>query len=122
MTGLLSPSELGAIEEVAELGMQTPVSVLRYMRVERKDNDDLETWVETATTTAMIWDESNNPRPGVQGGVIGEGEAYKALLRKEIEVHPGDQLGLAGEIFRVTGSSEFDTYAPAQILSLRRFE
>jgi hypothetical protein len=119
---LLTAAELEGLEEVAELGMDTPASVLRYMRVEREDYDDLETWVETASTTVMMWDQSNNPRPGIEGGVIGEPEAYVAFIRKEIDVTPGDLLGVAGQTFTVTGSNEFDTYKPTQILALRRFE
>ena len=120
---LLSDTELAGLEEVAELGMQTEVSVLRNMPVERPDYDDINAWVTIAITTAMLYSPANsNPRASVAGGVIGDPETMTALLRKEIDAEPGDQLGVDGELFNIVGSNKFDTYSAALILSLRRFE
>jgi hypothetical protein len=122
MAGLVSDAELAALGEVVELGMQTPVSLLRYELVARGDDDPQRVWTETATTVGWLWEPPEFPSGGDVGGVVGTSNAHLLRLPLGTDARAGDRIGVDGDLFEVLDDNSSDTYQTYLRLSLRRVE
>lgn len=122
MDGLVSEAELNALAEVVERGMKTPVSVLRYVEIERPDDDPLREWGTIATTVGWLWEPPEFPTGGDVGGVTGQANAHLLRLPRGTDARTGDRIGVDGDIFEVLDDNSSDTYQTYLRLSLRRLE
>lgn len=122
MAELITSSELGALREVVELGMQTEVSVLSLTDVEVDDGDTQQVWAETASVKGWLWEPVDYPRGGVVGGVRGEAHEFRLYLPIGTDLHVGDRVGVEGEIYNVVNTNASNTYQTELRASLRRLE
>ena len=122
MAGLVSDAELDALAEVVERGMTTPVSVLRYVTIERQDDDSLQQWGTIAVTTGWLWEPPEFPSGGDVGGVTGQANAHLLRLPRGTDARTGDRIGVNGEMYEVLDDNRADTYQTYLRLSLRRLE
>lgn len=119
---LISPSEVDALGEYVEAGMQTPVSILSLTSIPVEDGDDQRVWATTANTMGWIFEPPDYPRGGQIGGVVGSAQEFRMYINRDIAVALGDRVGADGAIYEVLNSNDANTYRPMTRLSLRRAE
>ena len=122
MAELITASELGALREVVETGMQTDVAILSLETVETTDGDDTTVWVEIASVKGWLWEPVDYPRGGVVGGVRGEAHEFRLYVPIGTDLHVGDRIGVTDDIYNVTNTNASNTYQTELRASLRRLE
>jgi len=122
MAGLVSDAELDALAEVVETGMVTAVSILRFVTIEREDDDSLQQWGTIAVTRGWLWEPPEFPTGGDVGGIAGTANAHLLRLPRGTDAHTGDRIGVEGDVYEVLDDNSSDTYQTYLRLSLRRLE
>lgn len=115
---LLSPSELGALQEVAESAMGT-AAIIYKRTVQQTDDGAKNVWTAGTTVYGMLYSE---PQPLISdvSGVVGIVDILKFRVPVGTAVTSGDHLLIAGNTYTVEDADEDSTYLPWLRLSLRR--
>lgn len=119
---LISPSEMEALRRIPLMGMQTPVSILKYSAIQRDGADDQMVWLETETVNGWIWEPPDYPAGGVVGGVIADAPSFRVYLPVGVSVDVGDRIGADGVIYNVMNTNIANTFMPMLRLAVRRAE
>ena len=118
---LLTSVQMGALREVAMMGMVTPVQILRttMVRDSSPNGDDLIS--ETTVTTVDGWMYSTpTPTRRVDGGSVVTANTYRLFLPVGTDVMPSDVVVVNGDRFSVTDTDSESTWNPKLTVTLRR--
>ena len=121
MRHILTDRQIGALREVAEMGMVTPVQILRtaMVRDSSPNGDDIVS--ETTTSTVNGWLYSTpTPRRTMDGGSIVTSNDYRLFLPVGTDVQDGDVCVIGGQRYTVTDTDDESTWNPMLTVSLRR--
>lgn len=122
MGELVTTSELEALREVVELGMQTTISILREESIPVEDGDDQQVWATEEITKGWIFEPPAFSRGNVIGGVQGEVHEFRLFAPMGTDIQVGDRIGVEGQIFNVTDTNDTNTYQTELRASLRKVE
>jgi hypothetical protein len=118
---LLTTAQMGALREVAMMGMTTPVQILRtaMIRDSSPNGDDLIS--ETTVTTVNGWMYSTpTPERQQDGGSIITANTYRLFLPVGTDIRDGDVVVVSGDRFSVTDTDAESTWNPMLTITLRR--
>lgn len=119
-TPLVSDSELAALRDVAEMGMQTDVAIHARSK-EKTDNGQRDMW--TYSTTVKGWLNST-PTPVITqvSGEMATVNTYRLFLPVATAIRPGDHAVIGGVTFIVSDTTGESTWNPLLRCSLRLAE
>jgi len=117
---LVSASELGALQVVAESGMTTPAIVQRRATVADADGQH-SAWTTVGTILGWLFSE---PSPVI---TLNAGEqvlvnTYRWFCPVGTDILSGDKLTIGGSEFTVSDTTQESTWLPLLRCSLRRIE
>lgn len=122
MEGLLSSSELGALREVAELGMIDDVGIYRRSAGGGLEGDDDIDYGLSITVKGWLWEPPLTGQGDIVGGIEAINTAYRLYLPVGTPISNGDRVFVNGGMFEVVGTNAENTYRPVLRCSLRRAE
>lgn len=122
MGKLISDSQLNSLRSVAELGMQTDVTILRLERTDDPFGDDShQAWTETVTVRGWV-------RGAVAGdirragGMTGVAQGYRLFVPTDTDVRNGDRVRIKGQDFTVQDTNIESTYRVVMRCEIERVE
>lgn len=119
---LLSPMQLAALQKVALLGMQTPVTIQRRSFADTPYGDSEEVSF-AAVGTALGWFHSTpTPVATIDSGSVVTVNTYRLFLPVETDVRDGDQILVGTATYVVTDTTKESTWKPLLNCSLRKRE
>jgi len=131
MAGFFSSTELASIREVAELGMQTEVTIRRRRVLDEDEpesvyGDDAEVWEEPlnydeSLCMGWLW-SSPSPVLTVVGGKTVLLNTYRLSVPVGTDIRSGDRVTIEGNEFIVSDTVAESTWLAMLKVSLRRAE
>ena len=121
MSGLLSDAELGSLQDIALLGMQSTCTIWDYDQVETVNGKE-HTWV-ARSSTVQCWLYST-PSPTIQiiSGAQGLVNTYRLYLPVGTDIATGDRVEVGGGMYTVSDTTSENTWQALLTVSLRRVE
>jgi hypothetical protein len=122
MTGLITASELGALQEIAELGMVDEVVIATRTISGGLEGDNDVDYTASITVKGWLFEQPASPNGDVVGGVEAIATAYRLYLPVGTPIETGDRVYKDGAEYEVLGINAENTYQPVLRVSLRRAE
>lgn len=118
---LVSASELAALRDVAQLGMQTEVMVLTRTTVQNDDGQG-DFWPNTGPTYLGWLYSEPTPQITLNAGEQVTVNTYRLFFPVGTAIAPGDHCLIEGSYFTVSDTNAESTWLPLLRCSLRRLE
>jgi len=118
---LLTDAELGAVREVAKLGMVSDVTIYDHSVVETIDGS-ADAWVARSSPVKGWLHSTPTPTLAIMSGVQGVVNTYRLFLEVGTDITPGDRVMVGGAMFTVSDTTAESTWLPLLTASLRRIE
>lgn len=118
---LLSDRQLAALQEIALLGMQTPVTIKRRSVSESPYGDDAVSFV-TVTTTRGWFHSTPTPIQEQDTGSVVTANTYRLFLPVGTDVRDGDQVTVGSTVYIVSDTTSESTWKALLACSLRKRE
>lgn len=117
---LLSDSEMAALRDIAEQGMQTPLTVLRRTTVQTDDGQES---VYTAVVTVKGWIFSTpTPVLTLVSGEMALVNTYRLFVPVGTDIKSADHVTVGTTTYIVSDTTEESTWLPLLRCSLRYAE
>lgn len=119
---LLSARELRAIQEVAELGMVTPITIYRRTTTANAYGDAEQiTYPKVGTAKGWLYSDPT-PVAVISGGQVAIVNTYRLYLPIGTDIAGGDRVGVEGRVFTVSDTTAESTWPALLNVSLRGIE
>jgi hypothetical protein len=118
---VISAEALASLQQVAKLGMTTPVAIQRQSVIEGPEGDDVSVYTPLATVYGWL-SSRTSPVITVVGGVEALVNTYRLYLPVGTDISSGDQAIIEGSTFTVSDTTAESTLQPMLEVSLRRAE
>jgi hypothetical protein len=120
MSPLLAASELDALRDLVESGMETDVTIRRHTTVEGEFGD-VDTFVEVERAKGWLREITTaSANIDKVGGVIAVAETHRLFVPVGTDIQSGDVVLANGEHFRVQHTDASSTYLTHITAMLRR--
>lgn len=119
---LLSDAQMLALQEVALLGMKTPITIQRKSTSDT-DYGDLEEVTYTTVSSVKGWFYSTpTPTRDVDTGSVVTANTYRLFVPIGTDVRDGDQILVGSETYIVSDTTKESTWTALLTCSLRKRE
>ena len=119
---LLSDAQMAALQEVALLGMKTPITIQRKVTSDT-DYGDLENVSYSTVASVKGWFYSTpTPTRDVDTGSVVTANTYRLFVPIGTNVRDGDQILVGSEIYTVSDTTKESTWTALLTCSLRKRE
>lgn len=117
---LLSAAEMGALREVAEMGMQTPVTIMVRSTTSTDDGQE-SSWAVSGSAMGWLY---STPTPVITmvSGMMATVNTYRLFLPVGTAIAAGDHVVIGGQTFTVSDTTAESTWLPLLRCSLRLAE
>jgi hypothetical protein len=117
---LVSATQIAALRTVAYKGLETPISILRKETVENAYGSE-EMWVEVSDTLGWVR-EMSTTKAGEMLTFIGTTGTFRLHVEADVDIRPGDTVGIEGTIFTVSDTNSDNTIRVFTTAIMRRVE
>jgi len=118
---VISPSEIAALQGIAELQMTTPVVVMRETIIEGAEGDDVSVYATVGFPSGWL-SSRTTPVITIVGGIQALVNTYRLYLPVGTDIESGDQAIIESRTFTVSDTTAESTLQPMLEVSLRRAE
>jgi hypothetical protein len=119
---LMSARQLAALQEVALMGMQTPVTIKRRTTTDTDYGDKDEVSFTTVTSTLGWFHSTPTPMQEQDTGSVVTANTYRLFLPVGTDVRDGDQVSVGSTTYVVSDTTSESTWKALLSCSLRKRE
>lgn len=119
---LLSARQMAALQEVALMGMQTPVTIKRRTTSDTVYGDKDEVSFTTVATALGWFHSTPTPIQEQDTGSVVTANTYRLFLPVGTDVRDGDQITVGSTVYVVSDTTAESTWKALLACSLRKRE
>lgn len=119
---ILSARQMAALQEVALMGMQTPVTIKRRTTSDTAYGDKDEVSFTTVSTALGWFHSTPTPIQEQDTGSVVTANTYRLFLPVGTDVRDGDQITVGSTVYVVSDTTAESTWKALLACSLRKRE